>query len=102
MVLYWAGSGVKSVAVVLEVFRESWFCCVQLCICCKYCCTCVCAVVMLVWVERMVMSSAYVMVFTFGGGEGRSDMYMLNSVGERTPPCGTPVFVVRREELVLL
>ena len=66
MVLYWAGSGVKSVAVVLEVFRESWFCCVQLCICCKYCCTCVCAVVMLVWVERMVMSSAYVMVFTVG------------------------------------
>ena len=64
MVLYWAGSGVKSVAVVLEVFRESWFCCVQLCICCKYCCTCVCAVVMLVWVERMVMSSAYVMVFS--------------------------------------
>ena len=34
-VLYCAGSGVNSVAVVLEVFRESWFCCVQLCICCR-------------------------------------------------------------------
>ena len=27
---------------------------------------------------------------------------MLNSVGESTPPCGTPVFVFRREEYVLL
>ena len=44
------------------------------------------------------MSSAYVMVFTLGGGVGRSDMYMLNSVGDSTPPCGTPVFVFRQEE----
>ena len=26
---------------------------------------------------------------TLGGG--KSEVYMLNSVGERTPPCGTPV-----------
>ena len=64
VVLYCAGSGVKSVVVVLAVLRESWFCCVQLCICCRYCCTCDCAVVMSVWVESIVMSSAYVIVLT--------------------------------------
>ena len=26
-----------------------------------------------------------------GGGGGMSAVHMLNSVGERTPPCGTPV-----------
>ena len=25
------------------------------------------------------------------GGFGMSDMYMLNNVGDSTPPCGTPV-----------
>ena len=74
VLLYCAGSGVNSVVVVLVVLRESWFCRVQSCICCKYCCTCVCAVSMFVWVESIVMSSAYVMVLTFGGGDGRSDM----------------------------
>lgn len=76
MVLYWAGSGVKSVVVVLEAFSVSWFCCVQLCICCRYGCTWVCAVFMFVCVERMVMSSAYVIVlmFVFGGGVGKSAM----------------------------
>ena len=59
---------------VLVVLRESWFSCVQLCICCRYSCTCVSAVLMLVWVDSIVMSSAYVIVLTFGGGVGRSDM----------------------------
>lgn len=36
--------------------------------------------------ERIVMSSAYVMSFTVGGGVGMSDVYMLKSVGDRTPP----------------
>ena len=48
------------------------------------------------------MSSAYVIVLTFGGGVGRSDMYMLKSVGDNIPPCGTPVFVLRCVDLVLL
>ena len=39
------------------------------------------------------MSSAYVMVCTCGGGRGRSAMYILS---------GTPVFMLRREDLVLL
>ena len=38
----------------------------------------------------MVMSSAYVVSFTLGAG--MSYVFMLNSVGDRTPPCGTPVF----------
>ena len=102
VLLYCAGSGVNRVVVVLVVLRESWFCWVQSCVCCRYCCTCVCAVFMFVWVESIVMSSAYVIVFTFGGGVGRSDMYMLKSVGDNTPPCGTPVFVLRSVDLVLL
>ena len=36
VVLYCAGSGVKRVAVVLVVLRDSWFCLVQACICCRY------------------------------------------------------------------
>jgi len=43
----------------------------------------------------MVMSSAYVVSCTGGLGFGMSDMYMLKSVGDRTPPCGTPAFSVR-------
>ena len=27
---------------------------------------------------------------TCSGGVGMSDVYILNRVGERTPPCGTP------------
>lgn len=42
---------------------------------------------------RIVMSSAYVTSFTSGGGVGMSAVYMLKSVGESTPPCGTPAFV---------
>ena len=49
------------------------------------------------------MSSAYVMVLIFGElAVGRSEVYMLKSVGESTPPCGTPVLVLRLEDLVLL
>ena len=49
----------------------------------------------LVCVDRMVASSAYVTIVMFGDvGVGRSAVYMLKSVGESTPPCGTPVFVI--------
>ena len=102
VVLYSAGSGVNSVVVVLPALSVSWFCLVHSCICCKYCCTCCCAVCGFWCDVSIVMSSAYVMVCTCGGGRGRSAMYMLNSEGESTPPCGTPVFMLRREDLVLL
>ena len=48
-----------------------------------------------VWLEIIVMSSAYVISFILlFGGVGMSDVYILNSVGESTSPCGTPVFIV--------
>ena len=40
-----------------------------------------------------MMSSAYVTSLVPGGGWGMSAVYMLKRVGDRTPPCGTPVFV---------
>ena len=43
-------------------------------------------------VVEMVMSSSYVMSYVCLGGGGVSEMYMLKTVGERTPHCGTPVF----------
>ena len=39
-------------------------------------------------VDVMMMSSAYVVTIAYGVGV--SDVYMLNSVDDRTPPCGTP------------
>ena len=48
---------------------------------------------MFMWVERIVMSYAYVMSFILWfGWVGMSEVYMLNSVGESTPPCRTPAF----------
>ena len=38
----------------------------------------------------IVMSSVYVVSCTESGGRGQSEVYMLKSMGERTPPCGTP------------
>ena len=38
----------------------------------------------------IVMPSAYVVNCTEAGGSGRSEVYMLKCMGERTPPCGTP------------
>ena len=56
-----------------------------------------------VCVESIVMSSAYVMsVMLLFCGVGTSTVYMLKSVGDRTPPCGTPVFMFLRLEVVSL
>ena len=38
----------------------------------------------------IVMSSSYVASCTESGGSGMSEVHMLKSMGERTPPCGTP------------
>jgi hypothetical protein len=43
-------------------------------------------VLMLACVDSGVMSSAYAKVLTSGGGEGRSEVYKLNRIGESTPP----------------
>ena len=42
------------------------------------------------------------MVCTCGGGCGMSAIYKLKRVGERTPPWGTPVLVLRSVDLMLL
>ena len=55
----------------------------------KYGCRCVFDVFLCV--VEMVMSSAYVMGCVCLRGGGMSEVYMMNSVGERTTPCGTPV-----------
>ena len=57
VVLYSVGSGVKSVVVVLDALRVSWFCLVQSYIC-KYGCTCCCAMCGFGCEDRMVVSSA--------------------------------------------
>ena len=47
--------------------------------------------VLTVCVDVMVMSSSSVVSFIGAYGVGMSYVYMLNSVGDVTPPCGTPV-----------
>ena len=42
-------------------------------------------------VDVIVMSHAYVVNFTCACGVGVSDVYMLNNLVDRTPPCGTSV-----------
>ena len=46
---------------------------------------------MLVCVDVIVMSSAYIITCTGAVGVGISAVWMLNRVGDRTPPWGTPV-----------
>ena len=47
----------------------------------------------------IVMSSAYVMSFS---GVGMSDVYMLNSLGDKTPPCGAQFLNFRCVDVLLL
>ena len=61
--------------------------------------TCCLVVFMFVWVERIVMSSAYIVLFCC---LVVPDVYILNSVDESTPPCRTPVFIVTCVDFVLL
>ena len=83
LLLYSAGSGVNRVQVVLSECSVRWFCFVQTKTLCRYGCMYLFAAFVLVCVDVMVMSSSLC--------GGMSAVYMLKSVGERTPPCGTPV-----------
>ena len=49
-----------------------------------------------------VRSLAYLMSCVCLGGVGMSEVYMLESAGERTRPCGTPVLNWRCVDVVLL
>ena len=53
-------------------------------------------------VDVMVMSSAYVVSFTGACGVGVSDVYMLKSVCDRTPPCVTPFLNWRCVDVLFL
>ena len=48
------------------------------------------AMVISLCVDVMAMSSALVVRFAGARGVGVPDVYMLKSVGDSTPPCGTP------------
>ena len=79
------------------------FCPGMYCISSRYGWTIVCAMSGFVCVVSIVMSSAYVTILMCGDwGVGRSDVYRLKSVGDSTPPCGTPVLVMRCFDVVLL
>ena len=98
-----AGCGVNSTVCVFEGARIRLFCLVQLYMSCRYACTCCLAVFMFVLVEGIVMSSAYAINFILlFGSVGMSDVCMLKTVGESTPPCGTLAFIVACFDFVLL
>ena len=70
---------------------------------CKNGWTCCLVVLMFVWVERIVISSAYVISFILLlGGVRVSDVYILNSVGESILSCGTPVCIVACFDFLVL
>ena len=50
----------------------------------------------------MFMSSALVVSFNGACGVGMSDVYMLKSVGDSTPPCGTPFLNWRCVDVLFL
>ena len=50
----------------------------------------------------MLISSVYAMDFTDSCGVGVPDVYMLNCVGDRTPPLGTPVLNWRCVDVLFL
>ena len=86
--LYFARSGVKRVHVVLFGLRMRFFVLVHVCISCWWMFSF--AMFMSLCVDVMMMFSALVVSFTGACGVGVSDVYMLKSVGNSTPPCGTP------------
>ena len=60
------------------------------------------AIFILLCVENMVLTSAYIVRFSGACGVGVSNVYMLNNVGDRTPPCGTPVLNWRCVDVLFL
>ena len=61
------------------------------CICCGYGCMYSLVAFLLVCVNIMAISSAYEVSCSGDDGCGMCNMYMLKSVGDRTPLLGTPV-----------
>ena len=103
--LYSAGYVMKRVHIVLSGLRMRLFICVHVCISCRYDWLFVFAMIMSMCVDVMVMLSAYIVSFTDDDcGAGMYDVYtyILHSVGDRTPPCGTPVLNWRYVDVLFL
>ena len=88
-ILYSVGSGVNRVQVVLSGFSVRLFCFVQAKTLCMFGCIYLLSALVLVCVDVMVLLVVVCL----------QCMYMLNSVGERTSPCGTPVLNGRCEDV---
>ena len=101
-VLYSAGFGVKRVHVALSGLMMRLFVRVHVCIACRYDWMFALAMFMSLCVDIMVLSSAYVVNFTGACGVGVSDGYMLESVVDSTPPCGTPFLNWRCVDVLFL
>ena len=86
LVLCSVWSDVNCVHVVLSGWSMTLLYFVYVCISCKYGCVYALAAFLLVCVDVIVMSSAYELSFSDTGGCAMSDVYMLKSVGKRTPP----------------
>ena len=95
-------SAVKRVHVVLSGLRMGLFVRVHVCISCRYDWMLALAMFISLCVDVMVMSSAYVVIFTGACGVGVSDVYMLKSVFDSTPPCGTPFLNWRCVDVLFL
>ena len=74
--LYYSGSGVNSVQVVLSGLNMRLLYFIHMCICCNYGCMYALAAFLLVCVYVMVMSSAYEVSFSGAGGCGMSDAWV--------------------------
>ena len=76
----------NSVHVVLSELSMRLLSFIHVCNCYRYGCMHAFAAFLLVFIDVMVMVSAYEVSCSGAGGCGMFDMYMLKSVGERTPP----------------
>ena len=102
-VLYSAGSGVNNVVVVFCGFISKLFLFTQCVMLFRYGCMLFMVVFLLLCVDVIVMLSAYVIKFTpCVFGVGMSAIYILNSTGYSTHPCGTPVLTSLCLESMLL
>ena len=64
-------------------------------------CSLLCRWMMFLDDKNVLMSSANCDMCTVGGGCGRLDAYMMNSVGLRDDPCGTPWLIFMSVDVVM-
>ena len=87
---HFAGPGAKRVHAVLPGLRMRLSVRVHACISCRHDWMFASDMSMSLCVDATVMPSAHAVSLTGACGAGVSDVYMLKSVCDSTPPCGTP------------